>query len=247
MARASAIAGYGADQVRYPARQDSDQALSGGELTDMSVKTAPDAAAFRRNPGSLRPFRRFLRVVPGPNSHVQLRVLRARRHDARRSADRQGRPQPGQAGPQAGHDAARHRLRLGRHDEAGAGEVRRQRHRFDAVQEPARLLRAAARHRGHHPLASGAAARLGAIHRPRRPHRVHRGVRALRVRALRRLLQERLQHPARRRADDDPEQHRLPPRQLPSAREEADVRAGPVHQVHHHRDLPWRPRSRPPR
>ena len=25
------------------------------------------------------------------------------------------------------------------------------------------------------------------------------------------------------------------------AREEADVRAGPVHQVHHHRDLPWRP------
>ena len=34
-----------------------------------------------------------------------------------------------QAGPQARHDAARHRLRLGLDDEAGAGEVRRQRHR----------------------------------------------------------------------------------------------------------------------
>ena len=68
----------------------------------------------------------------------------------------------------------------------------------------------------HRPLAPGAAARLGAVQRPRRPHRVHRGVRALRVRALRRLLQERLQHPARRRPDDDPEQHRVPPRRLPT-------------------------------
>ena len=179
----------------------------------MSVKAGgPVEAAFRRYSGSLRPFRRFLRAVPGPDSHLQLCVLRARRHDPRRSAGREGRPQPGQAGPQAGDDASRHRLRLGRHDEAGDGEVRRQRHRSDAFQEPARLYRAVARRRGHRPLASGAAARLGAVQRPRRPHRVDRGVRALRVRALRRLLQERLQHPARRRADDDPEQHRLPPR-----------------------------------
>ena len=60
-------------------------------------------------------------------------------------ADRQDRSQPGQARPEAGHDAARHRLRLGRHHEAGDGEVRRQRHRPDAVQQPARAHDEAAR------------------------------------------------------------------------------------------------------
>ena len=95
--------------------------------------------------------------------------------------------------------------------------------------------------RRQRPHASGAAARLGAVQRPGRPHRVHRGVRALRVRALRRLLQERLRDPARRRSDDDPEQHRVPARGLRRQGQEADLRGGPVHQVHHHRDLPRRP------
>ena len=49
------------------------------------------------------------------------------------------------------------------------------------------------------------------FHQPGRPHRLHRGVRALRIRALRRLLQELLRHPARRRPDDHPEQCRLSP------------------------------------
>ena len=72
------------------------------------------------------------------------------------------------------------------------------------------LLDAVDTDRSHQVLLRG----VGAVRRPRRPHRVHRGVRALRLRALRRLLQERVQHPARRRADDDPEQHRLPARGL---------------------------------
>ena len=72
--------------------------------------------------------------------------------------------------------------------------------------------------RGQRPLTQRAAARLGAVQRPGRPHRVHRGVRALRLRALRRLLQERVQHPARGRPDGDPEQHRVPSRRLRRAR-----------------------------
>ncbi len=49
------------------------------------------------------------------------------------------------------------------------------------------------------------------FHSPGRPDRVDRGLRALRLRALRRLLQDLLRHPARRRPDDHPEQRRLSP------------------------------------
>ena len=97
--------------------------------------------------------------------------------------------EPRQARPQARHDAARHRVRLGCPDEAGQGEVRRQRHRPDAVEEPAGLLHPAAGQGGQRPLTPGAAARLGTDPRSRRPDGVHRGLRALRLRALRRLLQ----------------------------------------------------------
>ena len=38
-----------------------------------------------------------------------------------------------------------------------------------------------------------------------------------------------------------PEQRRLPPLRPGRARQEADLRAGPLHQVHDHRDLPRRP------
>ena len=56
-----------------------------------------------------------------------------------------------------------------------------------------------------------AAAGLGTVPQPSRSDRVDRGFRALRLRALRRLLQDLLRHPARRRPDDHPEQRRLPP------------------------------------
>src|SRR6478752_6928822 len=68
-------------------------------------------AALRRRPGALRPVQRVLPAVPGPDADLQLRLLRARRHDTRRSADRQDRPVPRQARTPAGDDAARHRLR----------------------------------------------------------------------------------------------------------------------------------------
>ena len=78
----------------------------------------------------------FFGTVSGPVADLQLRVLRARRHDARRSADGQDRPRARQAGFAARHDAARRRLRLGFGDEARGREARRQRHRPDAEQEP---------------------------------------------------------------------------------------------------------------
>ena len=53
-------------------------------------------------------------------------------YDAGRGADRQDRPGAGQAGPAAGDDAARRRLRLGLDDDAGDRALRRQRHRPDA-------------------------------------------------------------------------------------------------------------------
>ena len=49
----------------------------------------------------------------------------------------------GQAGPATRDDAARHRLRMGLHDHAGRREVRRQRHRPDALAEPEGAHRAA--------------------------------------------------------------------------------------------------------
>ena len=92
----------------------------------------------------------------------------------------------------------------------------------------------------------GAAAWLGGLQRPRRPDRVHRGVRALRLRELRPLLQERVQHHARGRADDGAEQRGLPPVRPERPRQENHLRDGAVHQVHPHRDLPRRPACRPP-
>ena len=79
----------------------------------------------------------------------------------------------------ARHDAARHRLRLGLGDEACDGEVRRQRHRPDAEQEPMRLQPKASGPNRHRPLPPGAFARLGGVRRARRPHRQHRGVRGV--------------------------------------------------------------------
>ena len=56
-------------------------------------------ATLRRRPGALRPVRRVLPAVAGPDPDLQLRVFRARRHDAGRGAARQDRPGAGQAGP----------------------------------------------------------------------------------------------------------------------------------------------------
>ena len=81
----------------------------------------------------------FFGTVPGSVADLQLRVLRARRHDARRGADGQDRSRARQAGPAARHDAARRRLRLGLGDAAGGREARRQRRRPDAEQEPVRV------------------------------------------------------------------------------------------------------------
>ena len=79
--------------------------------------------ALRRRPGALRPVRRVLPVVAGPDPDLQLRLLRARRHDAGRGSARQDRPRAGQAGTAARHDAARRRLRLGFDDDAGDREA----------------------------------------------------------------------------------------------------------------------------
>ena len=108
----------------------------------MSNKAQIDPeTALRGRPGTLRPVRRLLRAVPRPDADLQLRVLRARRHDAGGSAAGQGRPGARQARPRARNDAARRRLRLGLDDDAGDREVRRQRHRPDAVEEPGRARR----------------------------------------------------------------------------------------------------------
>ena len=99
----------------------------------------------------------FFGTVPGSVADLQLRVLRARRHDARRGADGQDRPGAGQAEPAAGHDAARHRLRLGFGHAARRREVRRQRRRPDAEQEPGQVRArscSTARHRAHAPRAA---------------------------------------------------------------------------------------------
>ena len=55
-----------------------------------------------------------------------------------RGPDRRRRPAPRQARPEAGHDPARHRLRLGPDDAARDREVRRQRHRPDAFARTSR-------------------------------------------------------------------------------------------------------------
>ena len=63
-----------------------------------------------------------------------------------------------------------------------AMEVRRQRHRPDAVEEPAGVLPAVARQRRQRPDLRRAAGGLGTVP-PRRPDRVDRGLRALRLRS----------------------------------------------------------------
>src|SRR5690348_6175555 len=70
-------------------------------------------AALRGCAGALRSVRRLLPPVSGPDSDLQLRILRTRRHDAGRGADRQDRPGAWQAATAAGHDAARCWLWLG--------------------------------------------------------------------------------------------------------------------------------------
>ena len=55
----------------------------------------------------------FFGTVSRPVADVQLCVLRARGHDARRSADGQDRLGARQAGPAARHDAARRRAAAG--------------------------------------------------------------------------------------------------------------------------------------
>ena len=154
-------------------------------------------AALRRCAGTLRLIRRLLPSFSGPDPDLQLRLLRARRHDAGRGPDRQDRPGAGQAGPAARHDVARHRLRLGRHHAAGDREVRRERRRPDVVEEPGHPRAEVVRRDGQPAQQAGAAGGLGTVRRARRPHRVDRRVRALRPRSLRRLLQDGLQHPAR--------------------------------------------------
>ena len=79
----------------------------------------------------------FFRLFLDPDPDLQLRILRARGHDARRGAGRQDRPGAWQAGPAARHDAARHRLRLGRHHAPGRRTLRRQRRRADLSQNQA--------------------------------------------------------------------------------------------------------------
>ena len=95
------------------------------------------AASFRGCAVALRPLRRLLRAVSGSVADLQLRLLRARRHDARRGSDRQDRPGARQTRPAARYDTSRHRLRLGRHHAAGRRTLRRPCHRADAFGESA--------------------------------------------------------------------------------------------------------------
>ena len=208
----------------------------------MSARAKQPEAAFRRRAGALRPVRRLLPAVPGPDADLQLRVLRARRHDAGRGAARQGRPGAGQAGPAARDDAARRRLRLGLDDDAGDREVRRQRHRPDASR------------------------------RTRRPTSRRSSTQSDSPRTKRVLLQgwEQFDEPVDRivsigafehfgfdRYDDFfkmaydvlPDDgvmllHTITALTRPAdgrARDAADLRGRPVRQVHPHRDLPRRP------
>ena len=160
-------------------------------MSDNSTGTKDLDASFRGHPGSLRLVRRLLRRIPGPDPQIQLRLFHRAQCHAVRGADRKRRSAPGSARPQAGHDAARGRLRLGTDAAAGDGEVRRQRHRPDAQQEPAGVLHPVARQARHHAHPRGAPRGLGAVPQPGRPDRLDRGLRALRLRALRRLLQDR--------------------------------------------------------
>ena len=79
----------------------------------------------------------FYRLFLDPTSDLQLRVLRARRHDPGRGPVGQDRPLPRQARSAARDDAARRRLRLGRHSAPSHRTLRRQRHRPDAEPQPA--------------------------------------------------------------------------------------------------------------
>ena len=154
-----------------------------------------------RSPVALRPVERVLPAVARPHPDLQLRILRARRHDAAGGADRQNRPRAGQARPATRDDAARYRLRLGLHADASDREIRRQRDRSDALSQPEEAHRTTVRRVGQPAQQRSAAAAVGGVRRAGRPNRVDRRVRALRLREIRLLLPKDLRLDARRRRD----------------------------------------------
>ena len=149
MSAAQTLSANGVDSDRYTTRIDDHN-------TRYWRPARPAARLDRgRSPVALRPVERVLPVVAGPHPDLQLRLLRARRHDAVGGADRQNRSRAGQARPATRDDVARYRLRLGLHAEASGREIRRQRDRSDALAQPEEAV--------------GALLGLDAIHRlPRR-------------------------------------------------------------------------------
>ena len=184
----------------------------------------------------------FFELFLGPTMGYTCGYLRTRRHDHRRGAERQVRPGPGQAQPRARDDAARRRLRLGRRHAAGAREVRRQRHRADPQRASAGVRESPSSRRFRPPATSRFGCRAGRSSTSKVDRIVSIGAfEHFGHRPVRRVLRHGLRLRCRRtgRCCCTPS-----PGSTCGAGSSwvcPDLRAGPVRQVHHDRDLPRRP------
>ena len=134
----------------------------------LTRRPAQPAARPRRDLAPLRPVQRVLRAAAGRDDGVLVGVLHARGPAAGRRAAREARPDLPQARPQAGHAAARRRLRLGLADPARRRALRRARHRHHARRPAARLHRQARRRARSRRPGRGAPAGLPRVRRDRR-------------------------------------------------------------------------------
>ena len=163
--------------------------------------------SFRGHSSSLRHLRRVLPTVPRSNPDVQLRPLRARRHDARGSADREDRPCAGKLGLEPGMTLL----------DVGCGwgaTMMRAIEKYDVNVVGLTLSKNQAAHvqrlfdvRQPSPK-RGPAGGLGTVRRTGRPDRVDRRIRTFRFRSLRQLLQHGARIAACRRRDASAHHHR---------------------------------------
>ncbi len=131
-------------------------------------------ARLRGDPPPLRRLEHVLRVRPRPVDDLHLRGLPGRRRDARAGAVLQVRPDREEARPQAGHAAARRRLRLGRHGPPRGRALRREDDRRDPVARAGHVGAGEDQGAGPRRPRRGAAQRLPRGHRVRASTRSRR-------------------------------------------------------------------------